>query len=185
MDAPVLTGDGFALRALEVSDADAWKRGEDPDQIRWFEAPGPARMEDVAAAIERWRAGWDSNGAVRHWGIWRDGDLDGGVELRVRDDGKANVSYLVFPSARGRRLGSAAVRLATRWALDDLAVLAVVAVIDERNAASRATATRAGFALEGPAEPWEHSESGVMLRYVVARDAASAAALPGGTRPSR
>lgn len=32
----------------------------------------------------------------RHWGIRVDDQLAGGVELRVREDGQADLSYLVF-----------------------------------------------------------------------------------------
>lgn len=162
----MITGDGFVLRALEPSDAAAWKAGEDPEQIRWFEAPGPAPMENIVAAIRGWQAGWEEDGPVRQWGIWVDGRLAGGVELRVRRDEKANASYVVFPHARGRGLASSALRLAAQWAFRHLGVPAVVAVIDERNAPSRKVATRAGFILDGPAEPWECSESGSMVRYV-------------------
>ena len=38
------------------------------------------------------------------------------------------------------------------------------------NATSRHACRRnAGFTLDGPAEPWEHTESGPMLRYVFSR----------------
>lgn len=67
------------------------------------------------------------------------------------------------PPARGRGVASTAVSLAIEWAFEVQGVGAVVAVVDERNVASRATALRAGFALDGPAEPWAYSESGVML----------------------
>ena len=167
--APVLSGDGFVLKMLELSDAPAWKAGEDPEQIRWFEAPGPAPMENVVQAITRWRAGWDDDGPLRHWGIWVDGQLAGGVELRLREDGKANISYVVFPFARRQGVASKAARLAADWAFSGLAASAVVAVVDEANTASRRVAERAGFRLEGPAEPWEYGESGVMLRYVLDR----------------
>jgi hypothetical protein len=35
------------------------------------------------------------------------------------------------------------------------------------NTASRGVAESPGFKLDGGAEPWEYSESGVMLRYVL------------------
>ena len=167
IDTPVLVGDGFVLRVLELTDAEAWKAGEDVEQIRWFEAPGPSPMENVARAIERWPAGWEEAGPRRHWGIWTEGVLCGGVEVRVRDDGRARASYLVFPPARRMGLASKSLRLAAEWAFPNLGVSAVVAVIDELNLASRDAAMKAGFSLEGPAEPWEHSESGSMLRFVL------------------
>ncbi len=165
--APVLVGDGFELRPLVLGDASAWKVGEDEEQIRWFEAPGPAPIVNVISAIRRWQAGWADDGPVRHWGIWSDDQLVGGVELRMRDDGRANLSYLVFPAGRRRGLALRAVWVASTWAFETLAVSAVVAIIDERNVASRRVAEQAGFVLDGPAEPWEYSETGIMLRYLL------------------
>ena len=167
LDAPVLAGDGFVLRVLEVADAEAWKAGEDQEQIRWFEAPGPAPMENVVRSIEAWRDGWARGGSVRQWGIWSEAVLCGGVELRMRDDGRVSASYVVFPPARRRGLASSSLRLAAAWAFRCLGASAVVAVMDELNGASRGVATKAGFAFEAMAEPWEHGESGVMLRYVL------------------
>jgi hypothetical protein len=65
------------------------------------------------------------------------------------------------------------VRLAAEWAFSHLDIDALVAVVDEKNVASRGVALAAGFALEGPAEAWEYSESGVMLRYAHSRDLGS------------
>ena len=136
-EAPVLHGDGFVLRVLVLTDADSWKAGEDPEQMRWFEAPGPAPMENIVRAIRAWRAWWAEDGPIRHWGIWADDVLCGGVELHVREDGRASVSYLIFPPARRRRLASRAVRLAAEWAFQNFRVSAVVAIVDELNVASR------------------------------------------------
>ena len=55
---------------------------------------------------------------VRQWGIWVDHALGGGVELRVREDGRANVSYVVFPAFRRRGHATAAVELAVAWGID-------------------------------------------------------------------
>lgn len=164
--APVLTGEGFVLRALSQADASAWKAGEDREQIRWFEAPGPSPIENIVAAIGRWQAGWAEDSPLRQWGIWSEDRLAGGVELRVRDDRRANVSYVVFPEWRRRGYASGAVSAVAAWANENLDVSALVAVVDELNVASRGVVEAAGFHLEGRAEPWEYSESGVMLRYV-------------------
>jgi RimJ/RimL family protein N-acetyltransferase len=153
------------LRELELSDAPAWLAGEDEEQLRWFQMPA-ASLRDVERAIDRWRAGWRDDGPVRQWGIWVDESLAGGVEVRVREDGRANVSYVVFPPFRRQGHATAAVVLAVAWAAEHLAVEEFVAVIDERNLASREVAERAGFTLDGAAEPWEHAESGPMLRYM-------------------
>ena len=117
----------------------------------------------MASGVE---GGWPSSSPTQ-WGIWVGDELAGGVELRVREDGKANVSYVVFPRARRKGLASNAVRVATDWAFAELAASAAVAIVDEANIASRRVAEKAGFRLDGTASPWEHSESGVMLRYVL------------------
>ena len=143
----------------------AWLAGEDAEQLRWFQMPA-ATLADVERAIERWSVGWRDDGPVRQWGIWVDHALVGGVELRVREDGRANVSYVVFPAFRRRGHATAAVELAVAWGITHLSVDGFVAIVDERNIASRGVAERAGFTLDGPAEPWEHTESGPMLRYV-------------------
>lgn len=166
MDAPVLRGEHLVLRGLVATDAEAWKAGEDPEQIRWFAAPGPAPMANVVASIEAWQAGWRDGGSVRQWGIEVAGVLAGGVELRLRSAERADVSYVVFPTYRGRGVATEAVRLAVAWAGAHLGVVTVVAVVDERNVASRAVVERAGFVLDGPADPDEHTEPGPMLRFV-------------------
>ena len=42
------------LRPLTVDDAPRHKAGEDAAQIRWFEFPGAAPIENVVAAIQSW-----------------------------------------------------------------------------------------------------------------------------------
>ena len=128
-----------------------------------------ATIDDVVRAIERWRAGWQDAGPVRQWGIWvEDGCvLAGGVELRVRDDRRANLSYVVFPPYRRLGVATAAVTVAARWGLEQLDIDAIVAIINEDNVASRGVVTAAGFVLDGRAERWEQTESGVMLRFVL------------------
>jgi RimJ/RimL family protein N-acetyltransferase len=178
---PVLTAPDCILRVLTVADAADWYRGEDEEQRRWFEfPPGPRPPLAIAVArmercIESWRAAWREGGPQHHWGIWtEDGRLlSGGVELRVRVDRRANVSYIVFPHARRRGLATLAVRLAAEWAFSHLDIDGLVAVVDEKNVASMGVALAAGFTLEGPAEAWEYSESGVMLRYAQSRHPAA------------
>lgn len=167
----MISGDGFVLRPLSAGDALAWQAGEDEEQRRWFEFPGPAPLANVIAAIDTWRSSWASEGPVRHWGIWvqPDESLAGGVEIRDRGDRRANVSYVVFPPMRRRGLATRSVTLASRWAFAHLTIDAVVAIINEDDVASRAVATACGFAFDGIADPSEYSESGPMLRYTLDR----------------
>jgi len=103
---------------------------------------------------------------VRHWGIWVDGRLGGGLELQDRGDRRASISYIVFPAFRRQGFAAEAIRQAASWALENMPVDAVVAIVDVENVASRATAERGGFVLEGAAERREYDETGPSLRYV-------------------
>lgn len=77
----------------------------------------------------------------------RDGEVVGWLDVDTEPDwlgeGEANVGWFVFPEHRGKGLAAAAVQLH-----DGPEVL--VAVIEPENAASIATATRAGFEDTGP-----------------------------------
>ena len=165
---PVCSDGLVTIRPLSLDDAVAWNAGDDDEQRRWFEAPGPSTVVGVRWVIARWQASWQAGGPVFHFGV-REALTDvlaGGVELRVRDDGRANLSYVIFPAFRRRGYARRAMELACGYAREALGAPAVVAIIHEENAASRAVALAAGFALDGLAEPWEYSESGVILRYL-------------------
>jgi [ribosomal protein S5]-alanine N-acetyltransferase len=166
---PVLVGSLCALKVLTSDDAAAWHAGEDDEQRRWFEFPHPAPLENVFAAIGRWHTGWETGGPLRHWGVWHHGALAGGVELRVRDDRRANLSYVVFPPYRRKGIATEAATLAACWAFAHLRVVALVGVVDERNAASIGVLHAAGFRYEGYADEWEHDSNGVMLRFALQR----------------
>lgn len=163
---PALHGKNCILAVLSPQDAVAWLAGEDAEITRWFEFPRPSGIEDAQKAIAAWRENWLNDGPVRHWGIWYEGRLAGGVELRDRGDRRVNLSYIVFPQLRRQGLAVDAIRQATIWGLANLPVDAAVAIVDVENAASRAVAERCGFAVEGLAERWEYDESGPSLRYV-------------------
>jgi RimJ/RimL family protein N-acetyltransferase len=170
---PEPADDAVVLRVLDITDAAAWQAGEDEEQRRWFQFPAPAPLDRVEAAIRSWRASWAVAGPRRHWGIWvAPGDradpgaeLAGGVEVIDLGDGRARLSYVVFPDWRRRGIATRAARLATSWALDALPVHAVVAIVDARNVASLGVVRAAGYAFDGPADPSEHDEDGPMLRF--------------------
>lgn len=161
---PILTGRQLTLRVLEMSDVDDWMAGDDVEQQRWFEAP-PSPQSNVVTAVAHWRHDWETSASKRHWGICYNGILAGGIDVENRGEGAAYLSYVIFPTFRRRGLAVEAIELVRNWTVGAMSVTSVVAVIDELNAASRATVERAGFALEGVARPDEFGESGVMLRY--------------------
>jgi RimJ/RimL family protein N-acetyltransferase len=169
---PVLRSGDLTLRVLAPEDADAFLAGEDDEQRRWlwYDASRHSTRETVEDAIRRWRASWAAGGPVHQWGVFRGAGavLVGGVELRDRGDGFANVSYVVFPAARRQGVATAAARIASRWALENMNVDAVVAIVNPTNLASLGVLRRAGFVSDGMAESAEHDSPEEMRRFVLA-----------------
>ena len=58
------------------------------------------------------------------------------------------LGYWVVPSARGQAFGTRAARLATSWALSELEVVRVEALVDPDNVASQRLLMAAGFRRE-------------------------------------
>nr|WP_239062968.1 GNAT family protein [Streptomyces sp. SID13031] len=157
------------MKVLRPADVDSWLAGDDEEQQRWFEAPGPAPRENVVRHVSAVREAWATAGSKRHWGIWLDGILGGGIDIEDRGQGSAYLSYVVFPASRRRGAAAESISLVTAWAFENWPVNRAIAIIDELNLASRATAERAGLRFDAVADPTEYSESGRMLRYVLPR----------------
>jgi RimJ/RimL family protein N-acetyltransferase len=134
------------LRPLRREDAEAHKAGEDDEQIRAFEFPGPAPIENVVSAIGRWQESWMSGGPVRNFGIWlaTPPTLIGNVEVNLESDERVNLSYLVFPAWRRQGIATRAARLALAYAGTEMgATTAKIAVLDS-NPASMGVARSLG-----------------------------------------
>jgi RimJ/RimL family protein N-acetyltransferase len=168
MQAVELTDGVVRLRAVTLADVDVWMAGEDAEQIRWFEFPGPAPRQNVEQAIRGWAASWAAGGFVRQWGICEGGDdrVVGGVEVHDLGGHEVNLSYVVFPPARGRGLATRAARLALGYAAADMGAAAAVLRVLEGNAASLGVARRLG-AVESGREPSERGGTFVVLRLAL------------------
>jgi len=128
---------------------------QDPDIQRWTLLPSPYRRSDAAEFVLNQAPQWWEQDVHRAWGIREmtpDGPyLAGSVGLRLDGEGSADLGYLLAPDCRGRGLGTAAVRLATRHALDPggMGMRRVIVRIFVGNWSSRALVQRAGFSLNG------------------------------------
>jgi len=150
--APRLTDGVIVLDAFTLNDLSAQLAGEDEEHARrfgWY--PARSTEETVRSAILEWEKEWRVGGQKRAFAArkQRTGELVGGCEIRLRDNGIAEMSYWVFPSHRGRSLASRAVRLACEYAFTDLGVERMELYIEPDNNASRGVARRAGFVEEG------------------------------------
>jgi RimJ/RimL family protein N-acetyltransferase len=150
--APWLTDGVVVLDGHTYADVDAHRAGEDEEQARrfgWY--PHRSTEQTVRTAIERWREAWRTGGVERAFALRaaESETLMGGVELRLRGDRIAHLSYWVFPRYRGQGLAARAIRLAADYAFRDLQEERVEAYIEPDNVASRRAVERAGFREEG------------------------------------
>src|SRR3954451_13081965 len=119
---PPLEDGVIALRAWRNTDA----RGiaqlfEDREALEWTRAPAPYREGDA----RQWLAGLPAQmrrGDALPLAVSDSagGRLLASIELRMRDERRAEFGYVVASWARGRAVGTRALRLYTRWAFDTL-----------------------------------------------------------------
>jgi RimJ/RimL family protein N-acetyltransferase len=112
--------------------------------------PSPYTEADARAYLEICREGW-SDGTQTNFAITEGGRPLGSVGVRwvEPDQGVAEVGYWVAAEARGRGLCTRAVRLVSRWVLEDCGGERLQLRADEQNVASRKVAENAGFTQEG------------------------------------
>ena len=121
------------------------------DIRRWmgWDEPPPDDAEALAN-IERAADAWRDGG----WAVFRivEAPTDrvvGGLNLRLGDHDIAEISYFLRRSVRGRGFATRAVRLAARWAFDELGIQRIELRTHLDNLDSQRVAERAGFTREG------------------------------------
>jgi RimJ/RimL family protein N-acetyltransferase len=152
MRAPTLTDGIVVLDAHTDTDVLAHLAGEDEEHAKrfgWF--PRRSTEQTVRAAIRRWQDEWLTEGSTRALAIREaaTGLLVGGCEVRVGEDGRAGMSYWVFPPFRGRGFATRAVQLFCPWTFAHLQVARIEVYVEPDNRASRGVARGAGFVEEG------------------------------------
>jgi RimJ/RimL family protein N-acetyltransferase len=145
-------GGAIRLRRPRTGDVDAIVAScQDPEALRWTTVPHPYRPADaetfLAYAAERWTSG---QGAVFAVADAADAYV-GSMELRInpKDPAVADVGYLIAAPARGRGYATAALRALCAWAFETLGLARIEWRAYVGNDASRRTAERAGFTIEG------------------------------------
>jgi RimJ/RimL family protein N-acetyltransferase len=125
---------------------------QDPESARWTTVPVPYARADAEFFVRRhaplsWAAGESAVFRIADG----QGRYAGNVHLRLDadDDETAEAGFLVAPWARGRGLGTAALRTVCDWGFDALGLTRIVWRAHVGNEASRRAAQRAGFVAEG------------------------------------
>ena len=138
----------LVLRRLEADDAAAlFRTVGDPDVMRYW-LPGPDKtVEDTYRRIAEIEDHWRQHG----FGDWAavtkpDGQIIGFGGLHyIADMPEVNVGYAVQRTHWGRGFGSELCRRVLDHGFAELRLSPIVAVIDPRNPASIAVATRCGL----------------------------------------
>lgn len=119
----------------------------DPAIVRWIPAIPRSYTEGDAVAFVR----GESAGAPEYsFAIAVDDDVVGAIGLSLNSlKYKGSLGYWVARGARGRGLGTRALRLVSRWALEELALIRLELITDPDNVASQRVAEKVGFRREG------------------------------------
>ncbi len=138
------------LRPMTPADAEAHLAGEDEPTVRYLSG-GRSTVATVSAWIERNRVSWEFGGPVRCFGIREaaTGRLIGMVEAHLAAPGfragVANISYGLYPEARGKGYATRAVRLMVSHLAEETDAGVAAIQVHPENVASAAVPARAGF----------------------------------------
>jgi RimJ/RimL family protein N-acetyltransferase len=152
-------GEGpLVLRPWEDGDVEVMvAMCRDADIVRFTRVPDPYSEADARAWIDA-QPGRLEGGAGVTFAITVGGGAPvGSMGLRIDEADRdiAEAGYMVAPAARGRGVATTALRLVSRWALEDLGMARVHLTTHVDNRASQRVAERAGFRREGILRSWE------------------------------
>ena len=164
-----LTIDELILRPWRPADAPGVLAiCQDPEIARWVTIPQPFLAADADAFIQNSQTMWrDGTGAAFAIVDAATDDLLGAVTRFGPDGHQATFGLWLGPEARGRGVGSRALRLVADWTLATTPTIRMDAYIMVGNEASNRMTERAGFRREGVARAWDLHHDGVPVDCVV------------------
>jgi RimJ/RimL family protein N-acetyltransferase len=149
---PELRSDKVRLRKWSLQDLGCVEAAsEDPEIPRGTTIPARYSEAEGRAWIERqWSRQTSGQGLSMAIADPETDESKGLVYLGLRRiEGHCELGYWLIPDARGRGLGTAAIRLVSRWVLRDTGVYRLVAYVEPHNLASCALLRKCGFTEEG------------------------------------
>ncbi|WP_201776890.1 GNAT family N-acetyltransferase [Streptacidiphilus anmyonensis] len=143
---------GYRLRPPSPREAkDVLAMSHEAEIRMWNALTGVTDEETALAWCERW-SNWNG-GASAQWGVFDapEGRLLGTISLFDIDteNSSAEIGYRVAPWARGRGVGTAALRSVADWAFGELGLTRLQLLHGLENPASCRVAAKSGFLLEG------------------------------------
>lgn len=147
------SGGEIGLRPLAERDLEAIVAAcRDPESVRWTNLPDPYTIDDARFFVHEYAPGRWARGDGFVFAVTDAQDaFAGSLAMRIPAPDTGDVGYLIAPWARRRGYAETGLRAACRWAFEALALHRIEwrAYLD--NVASRRTAERAGFTIEGAA----------------------------------
>jgi RimJ/RimL family protein N-acetyltransferase len=137
---------------------------QDPDIQRWLPGlPRPYTHDDAHAFVIG-----DPAVGSHQFAITEHASLAGSIALRIGEEGTGHVGYWCALEARGRGIATRALRLLSRYGLDELCLDRLELTADADNLASLRVAEKVGFKREGVLRshllyPDGHRRDSVML----------------------
>jgi|SRR5450759_1941725 len=153
---PELRDEVIFLRRWNEGDIEANVAAcQDADAIRWMpRIPSPYDESDAWEFLAHSDKGWEE-GTFYGFAIAErtTGRLVGSIGVSV-NDAIGEVGYFVFAGARRRGIGERALRLVSRWALQELDLARLQLGVMVGNSASARLAEKTGFKREGILRSW-------------------------------
>jgi RimJ/RimL family protein N-acetyltransferase len=156
---PTLADDRIRLRPWSEADVDpAFRATQDALIPRFTRVPENQTEEDVRRFVEGREPARKAGEALPL--VIEDAQTDellGSISLLRFEwpERRGEVGYWLAPWARGRGAATHAVRLLSRWALNELGLARLALLTDTDNRASQRVAERSGFSREGVLRSFE------------------------------
>jgi RimJ/RimL family protein N-acetyltransferase len=165
----ILTIDDLILRPWRPADAPSVLAVcQDPEIARWVTIPQPFLPADADALIEAGARMWrDGTGAAFAIADAADDHLLGAVTRFGPEGHQATFGLWLAPEARGRGVGTRALRRVADWTFATTAAIRLDTFIMVGNEASERMVERAGFRREGVLRAWDLHHDGVPVDCVV------------------
>jgi RimJ/RimL family protein N-acetyltransferase len=127
----------------------------DSELIRWIpRIPTPYSEQDAREFLEHAEKGWEEGTSFGFAITERKNERTVGSIGVTLDGAVGEIGYLVFSGYRRRGIGERALRLVSRWALQELGLARLQLSVMVGNTASARLAEKAGFKREGILRAW-------------------------------
>ena len=145
-----LRDDVLVLRPWTPEDVPAVTAAcQDPEIPRWIPViPVPYTEAHAREWLERCLEGWPSSEGYQ-LAVTEAGRVVGAIGMRTNQNDVGHIGYWCAREARGRGNTTRALRLVSRWGIDDLGLGRLELITDPENLASQRVAEKVGFRREG------------------------------------